>query len=98
MVVLIVPQLQIGLNVSWKLWLNLWNIRWLNPSLSPVISFKTLELWQWEVLFAEGLMKPICVSWKVLLKMISYTGVKVVLFNCNRRKERIFKVVMLSIK
>ena len=58
-----------GLNVSWKLCLNLWNRRWLNSSLIILIKFKHLGLWRWKVLFVEGLMKswwwkPICVSWK----------------------------------
>ena len=58
MVVLTVPKLQIGLNVSRKLCLNLLNRRWPNFSLSLVISFKPQGLWHCKVLFAEGLMKP----------------------------------------
>ena len=56
-VVSIVPQLQIGFNVSWKLCLNLWNQRWRKLSLSLAITIKPSELWQWKVLFAAGLIK-----------------------------------------
>ena len=56
MVVWTVPQLQIRFNVSWKLYWNIWNRGWLNSSLSLVISFKPLKLWQWKILFAKFLL------------------------------------------
>ena len=45
-VVSTVLQLQIGFKASWKVCLNLWNPRWLKPSLNLVISFKLSGLWQ----------------------------------------------------
>ena len=51
------PQEQMGLTVSWKLWLNLCSRRWLNPSLSLVKNIKPLGWWQLKTLFGVGLIK-----------------------------------------
>ena len=52
-----VSQLQIGFNLSWRLYLNLKDRRWLNASLSLIINFKSLGLCYWKVLFAERFVK-----------------------------------------
>ena len=51
-----VTQLQIGYNESWKLCLNLWSQRWLNPNLNLVSSFILLQLWQLKMLFGDYCM------------------------------------------
>ena len=85
-----VPQLQIGFNVSWKLWLNLPNPRWRKPSLSIVISFKPSVQWQWKKLFAEGLMKAVLLENRQTPR-ISYIGIWVLPFSYSWREEKKLK-------
>ena len=48
------PQLQIGLSVSWKPCLNLCSRKWLKPSLDLVSNLTLLRLWQLKTLLPEG--------------------------------------------
>ena len=71
------PQQQIGFKQSGKLYLNLWSLRWLKPSLSLVISFIPTELWQLKVLLGVGHMnckmlslKRARLQWMVLKKIM----------------------------
>ena len=48
------PQLQIGLSVSWKPCLNLCSRKWLKPSLDLVSNLTPLRLWQLKTLLPEG--------------------------------------------
>ena len=47
-------QLYKGLIVSWKLFLNLCSLKWLNPSLNLVINLSPLGLWQLWTEFGDG--------------------------------------------
>ena len=49
-----VPQLQIGFNKSWKLCINLSSQRCLKPNLNLVSNFIPLGLWQLNMLFGDG--------------------------------------------
>ena len=52
----VIPQMQIGLRVSWKLCLNLSSRRWLRPNLNLVINLIPLGLWQLIMEFEDGLI------------------------------------------
>ena len=52
----VIPQMQIGLRVSWKLCLNLSSRRWLRPNLNLVINLIPLGLWRLIMEFEDGLI------------------------------------------
>ena len=81
--------MQIGFNVSW-------NQRWIKTSLSLESSLKLSMLWQWRVLFVEGIMKAN--TWKSPDSQHSlYWNLSCFIqLKCKRRK--IFKIVMFNIK
>ena len=50
------PPEQNGFRVSWKLCLNLSSRKWLRPRRSLVRYLISLQLWQWNTLFWDGLI------------------------------------------
>ena len=87
------PQLQIGLSVSWKPYLNLCSQRWIKPSHNLVSNLTPLRLWQLKTVLPEGSVNLKRLFWKIF--RLSELGIfKSILFHSMTAEKRISKKVM----
>ena len=81
-------------NVSWKLWLNLFSLKWLSPSLSLVISLIPLGLWQskkiWRRSFENNYFS--LKDWNTL--RVSKIGVSLIPFSKADGKKSFLKLML----
>ena len=95
----VIPQLQIGLRVSWKLCRNLHSWRWLRSNFNLVINLTPLGLWQLKIEFEDGL-----INFKILFlkaeKVLEFLIFKSKLFHSMTvdGKKEFIKKICLSLK
>ena len=87
------PQLQIGLNESWKLCLNLCLGWWLEPNLNLVNKSVTLGLWQLKTVLPEGRI----IFKSIFLKIFKLSELRILGPVCSIRLQQKEKGILKKI-